>query len=151
MFWSSAVRLSPKNTTLQPEEYHSHAKVERAGTLSFKNEQSHCFVAEASQLDMHCEHVLWWAWVISSHQFWSPQWINLLFQDKKGSMVSALSVVAAEVNDEKTGTVHEELPRYMLVLSSCHKKWARELSAKIEEETNQRVLELWIVTRDEIC
>lgn len=57
-------------------------------------------------------------------------------------MVSALSVVTAEVNDEKTGTVHEELPRYMLVLSSCHKKWARELSAKIEEETNQRVLGL---------
>lgn len=99
----------PQNRALQPEEYNSHGNVERAVRQSFKNEQTQCFVAEASQLDTQCEHVLWWAWVISSHRFGSPWWINLLFQDKKESTVSALSVVTAEVKDEITGTVHKEL------------------------------------------
>lgn len=56
-------------------------------------------------------------------------------------MVSALSVVTAEANDEKTGTVHEELHKYMLVSQVCPKKWARELSAKIEEETTHTLKE----------
>lgn len=56
MEWFDFMHL--QNMALQPEECHSHAKVERFVRLPFKDEQTHCFVAEASQLDMQHEHAL---------------------------------------------------------------------------------------------
>lgn len=109
MFWSYAVQATSEICHCNQRSITAMQKLSALEDCLLKMNKPSCFVAEARQLGMQCEHVLWWAWVISSHQFGSPWWINLLFQDKKESTVSALSVVTAEVNDEITGTAHEEL------------------------------------------